>query len=252
MTTELTTETPGAAAPTGTSSRGTRVLGGITVVLAVVLVVYAMWISKPDTELGETVRIMYVHVPTVVMAYLSMISCAVASAVYLRNRSEFADTFAAATAEVGVMLLGLTLVSGMLWGRPTWGVYWTWDARLTSTALLFLMFLGYLTIRRIDAEPAARGTRSAIVALVSAAIIPIVNRSVEWWNGLHQNATVAKLDADLGGTQLFTLFLGFLTFGFLTAWLVMHRFRLGWLEDRAADQELRRALVDRRAEGGGE
>ena len=133
------------------------------------------------------------------------------SVLYLwpRTRSLTLDRFAGASAEIGVLFTGLALVTGMLWGRPTWGVFWTWDARLTSTALLFLLFLGYLAIRRLPAPPEQRAKRAAIAGLIAFIDVPIVHLSVEWWRSLHQDATVARrdLDAQLDGTMLFTLFL---------------------------------------------
>ncbi|MFN8051898.1 MAG: cytochrome c biogenesis protein CcsA [Acidimicrobiales bacterium] len=234
-----------------TASRGTRILGISALVTGTLCVAYAFWFSGADVELGNTVRILYIHVPTVSVAYLCMIVNAVCSAVYLWRRTAFPDLLAAATGELGTVLLGLTLVTGALWGRSTWGAYWSWgDPRLTSTLLLFLMYLGYVTVRNIPAPRAARGTRSAVVGIVSALLIYPVHMSTTWWNSLHQGGTIgAPGESKIHGAQEFAFYLGFITFLLLAAWLTMHRFRVAWLADQVADTEFETALVDRRSEG---
>lgn len=233
-----------------TASRGTRILGVAAVVSGVLTVAYAFWFSKADIELGNTVRILYIHVPTVSIAYLCMLVNAVSSAVYLRRRTPLPDLLAAATGEIGMVLLGLTLVTGMLWGRPTWGTYWSWgDPRLTSTLLLFLMYVGYVTVRNIEAPVNVRGTRSAVVGIVSALLIYPVRMSVEWWGSIHQGRTVGTPGASkIQGNQEFALYLGFLTFMLFAAWLTMHRFRVAWLADQVAAHEVDERIAERRIE----
>jgi len=234
-----------------TSSRGTKILGAISGALVAATLLYAFVLSKPDTELGETVRIMYVHVPTVITAYLLVFLAGGASIYYLWKRSEFADLLAASATELGAIFLGLTLLTGSLWGRPTWGVYWVWDARLTTTALLFLMMVGNLAVRSLPAEPRARGTRTAVMGIMALVLLPIVHKSVEWWNSLHQDRTVlGTADAKLDGTQLFALFIAMVAVPMLATWLLMHRFRVAWLAERAADLGLGAAIERRRDEGG--
>ena len=130
--------------PETTSSTATRVLGIASLASIAVLVIYAFAVTGPDVRLGETVRIMYVHVPTVSIAYLFMLANAVCSVMFLVKRSSFFDVAAGASGEIGVVLLGLTLVTGMLWGRPTWGAYWVWDARLTSMLILLFLYFGVI------------------------------------------------------------------------------------------------------------
>ena len=113
------------------------------------LLLFALVLSPADAVQEETVRMMYVHVPTAIVAFTAFFVTVAGSIVYLWKRSEWWDVTAHASAELGAVLLGATLVSGMLWGRVTWGVYWTWDARLTTTALLFVLVLGYLAVRRL-------------------------------------------------------------------------------------------------------
>lgn len=247
----MTATTLGAPAPASTSSRGTRMLGAVSLVGLVFLALMGLAFSDADELLGETVRIMYVHVPTVSTAYLMIIVSAVASAVYLRRRTELPDLLAHATAEIGTVLLGLTLVTGALWGRPTWGTYWQWDARLTTTLLLFLVMVGYLTVRSAGGDRRQRGSRSAVVAIVAALLIPIVYKSVDWWQTLHQSRTAfGTLDPKIHGSQAFTLLLSIVVFAVFAVWLTIHRFRVAWLADRAEDVGLEAAIAERRSTAG--
>src|SRR5690606_15756828 len=134
---------------------------------------------------------------------------------------------------------------------PTWGTYWDWDPRITSTTLLFILLVGYLALRRVDNESgiaAQRGMRAAIVGLLLMPNVMIVHYSVDWWRSLHQPATITRLDPTIEGEMLFTLMLGIVVFALLFAWLLVHRFRLGWLEERAHAGGLDAAIVERRAE----
>ncbi len=242
----------GAGGPTGT--KATRLLGTLALVGVPLVLLLGLVTSPEDVEMGDSVRIMYVHVPSAWLAYLAFGVTALGSACYLwpRTRSLAWDRFAGASAEIGVLFTGLALATGMLWGRPTWGVYWTWDARLTTTALLFLLFLGYLAIRRLPAAPEVRAKRAAIAGLIAFIDVPIVHLSVEWWRSLHQGATVARrdLNAELDGTMLFTLFLSLTVFTLIYAWLLLHRSRQLWLEDHQLDASLDAAIAARRRESG--
>jgi heme exporter protein C len=228
------------------------VIGVLALIGLPILLLLGLVTSPEDVEMGDSVRIMYVHVPSAWLAYLAFGVTALCSILYLwrRTRSLTLDRFAGASAEIGVLFTGLALITGMLWGRPTWGVFWTWDARLTSTALLFLLFLGYLAIRRLPAPPEVRAKRAAIAGLIAFIDVPLVHLSVDWWRSLHQDATVARrnLDAQLDDTMLFTLFFALAVFTLIYVWLLLHRQRQLWLEDHQGDAALDRAIADRRAE----
>jgi heme exporter protein C len=188
------------------------------------------------------------------LAYLACFITTVGSAVYLWKKSRWWDLVAYASAEIGAVFTGITLVTGMLWGRPTWGVYWVWDARLTSTAMLFLLLLGYLAVRRIPAAAPVRSKRSAIVGLLLVPNVIIVRQSVEWWRTLHQEATLFAngLESEIHGLMLFAWFVGVVVFGVIFAWLLIHRFRLAWLQEQIEEHGLERAIADRRAEADAE
>ena len=204
--------------------------------------------TPADRVQGDAVRLMYLHVPMSILAFLAFGVTALGSLVYLRKQSEFWDLTAAASAEVGVVFTGLSLATGMLWGRPTWGVFWVWDARGTTTVLLLVLFLGYLAVRRVPAEPRVRSRRAAVVGLLAFIDVPIVHFSVDWWRTLHQGPTVTRLDPQIDGLMLFTLMFSIATFALVYLWLLTHRFRLGYLQDRIDARAFDLALAERQAE----
>lgn len=238
----------GRASRASTGSAGTRVLGVLVLVGLAALAWFAFVVSGPDTELGETVRLLYVHVPAAITTYVACFICALGSGVYLWKRSTWWDLVAEASAEIGAVFAALTLVSGMLWGKPTWGVYWQWDARLTTTLMLLLLLLGYLALRKTAYDPEIAARRAAIVGLLLVPNVMIVNRSVEWWRTLHQKTTIVRLDPQIEGWQLFTWFFGLALAFAVFAWLLVHRFRVGWLERQVAESGLTEAIEERRAE----
>ncbi|MEJ2504214.1 MAG: cytochrome c biogenesis protein CcsA [Gemmatimonadota bacterium] len=159
-------------------------------VLAPVAVVAAQWYGfaySPSAEdYQDSQKIMYVHVPAAWNAFLSFFIVFWASVVYLWKRTERSDLLAASAAEIGALFTGLTLMLGSIWGKWAWGAWWTWDARLTSTAVLFIIFVGYLALRSFTEDPERRATWSAGVGIFGALNVPIVYMSVRWWRTLHQ------------------------------------------------------------------
>lgn len=231
--------------------RGTsrRMLGAVTAVSLVVLAVLALAVAPEDATQGDAYRLMYVHVPSAWLAYLAFGVTALGSVLYLlpRTRAPRWDRLAGASAEVGVVFTGLTLATGSIWGRPIWGTWWEWDARLTTTAVLFFLYLGYLAVRRLGGDVVARGRRSAVVALIAFVDVPIVHFSVTWWQTLHQDATVFNpdLDVEITGTMAFVLVWSVIAFTMLYGFLVMLRYRLAELEDGLEERELARAISER-------
>ena len=231
-----------------------RMLAAVSVVSVAATIWLGLWITPPDVVQGNLVRLVYVHPPVAWVAiYLAFGMAALCSLLYLwpRTRSLFWDRLAAASVEVGVVFSVLTCISGAIWGRPTWGVYWTWDARLTSTALLVVLFLGYMALRQVPADPPVRARRCAVAALVAAVDVPIVHFSVDWWKTLHQSATVLNPDfsPQVHGSMAWTLLLAFVAFTLLFVWMMIVRYRIEALTDRLGDGELNAALEERWAEG---
>jgi heme exporter protein C len=150
--------------------------------------------SPADYQQGETVRIMYVHVPAAWMALFCYACLAAASAVAIIWKHPLSDLAAKATAPVGACFTFLALVTGSLWGKPMWGTWWVWDARLTSVLILFFLYLGYMALRGAFDSPARGARAAAILALVGFVNVPIIKFSVDWWNTLHQPTSVFKMD----------------------------------------------------------
>ena len=167
---------------------------GLTVLLFAVGLYLGLVDAPQDYQQGETVRIMFVHVPAAWMATATYTVMAIASAVAIIWRHPLADVAAKTAAPIGACFTFLALVTGSLWGKPMWGTWWVWDARLTSVFVLFLLYLGYIAIWQAIEEPARAARIAAIVALVGFVNIPIIKFSVDWWNSLHQPASVLKVD----------------------------------------------------------
>jgi heme exporter protein C len=235
-------------APAHTGSTVTRWLGVVCLAGVAALLAFGLLFSDPDVVQGDAVRMMYLHVPSAICMYLGVGLLGVGSAVWLKRRTEFWDLLAAAGAEIAALFTALTLVTGMLWGRPTWGVFWVWDARLTTTALLQVLLIGYLALRRLPGDPTVRARRSAIAGLVVVLDLPLIHYSVEWWRTLHQGATISRLDPEIDGLMLFSLMLGIVVGVLVFVWLAIHRFRLAHLENQVEGRGLDAALAARRAE----
>ena len=169
-------------------------------------------------------RLLYLHVPTIWIAFLAFFVTALRLGALARPRTRRTewDLLAGASAEVGVVFTGLTLIVGSIWGRPTWGTYWVWDARLTTTAILFFLYLGYLALRRTGATADERGKRCAIAALIAFADVPIVHFSVTWWQTLHQygHGVQPEHDVQIHGSMAFTLVWGVAAFTLFYVYLV--------------------------------
>ena len=213
----------------------TRVLGLIALLAVAAASFFALFVVPPDANQGDAQRIMYVHVPSAWLAYLSFGVTALSGIGYLWRRDLRFDAVALAGAEIGVMFTAFAIWGGMMWGRPVWGVFWQWeDPRLTTTALLLALYLGYLLIRRLTDDPYRRASRAAVVGIVAAVDIPIVHFSVIWWRGLHQGPTIGSPDKVLhpSAPALFVIALVGMLAAFTIAWswLMIRRYQLARIE----------------------
>jgi heme exporter protein C len=199
-------------------------------------------VAPPDAIQGEVQRLMYIHVPAAWLAYLSFLVVFASSVAYLRTSRIRWDRIAAASAEIGVLFTALAIALGSLWGKPVWGTWWTWDPRLTTTAMLLLIYLGYLSVRRIADNPMRRARWSAVIGIVGFVDVPIVHLSVVWWRSLHQGSTVLRLGGpEIHGSMLAALLVGVAAFTLVYLYLMTLRLRVGRLEER----EVREALAPR-------
>ena len=205
----------------------TAVLGWLAALALALGLVLGLLVAPREITQGNVQRIMYVHVPSVWVAYLAFGVVFVASIAYLWRRAAGADRVAHASAEVGVVFTGITIASGAIWGKPTWGTWWTWDARLTSVAILFVMYVGYLLVRTMIDDPERGARYAAVLGIVAALDVPLVHFSVYWWRTLHQPPSLMKPGGFTGSSSiLWPLLVNLLAFILLYVYFVARRARL--------------------------
>lgn len=193
---------------------------------------WAISISVADRDMGHLQKIMYVHVPAAWNMMIAYFVVAIASLKYLWKGKESDDLLAASAAEAGALMTGLLLVLGMIWAKPTWGIWWTWDARLTSSAVLFFIYVGYLILRAFVDDPDRRAQWSATVGLLGALNVPIVYMSVRWWRTLHQpQSNPGTLDPN----YTLGLRVNAIAVMLILIWFIRHRYETAKME-RIADQ----------------
>jgi heme exporter protein C len=163
--------------------------------MALAIGLYGAWfVAPPDYQQGETIRIKYIHVPAAWISLFAWVSMSLSAIGTLVFRHPLADVAQKAAAPIGACFCAVCLITGALWGKPMWGTWWVWDARLTSVLVLFLMYLGVMALWRAIEDPSVAAKAAAIITLVGAINIPIIKFSVDWWNTLHQPASVLRLD----------------------------------------------------------
>lgn len=165
-----------------------------TIILGVYGLYLGLFVAPPDYQQGESYRIIFVHVPAAWMSLFIYVVMAVTSAIGLIWKIRLADMVAAASAPIGASFTFLALVTGSLWGKPMWGAYWVWDARLTSELILLFLYFGYMALQSSIEDQRISDKASGLLAIVGVVIVPIIHYSVDWWSTLHQGATVAKFD----------------------------------------------------------
>lgn len=200
-------------------------------------------LAPPDYQQGDSFRIMYLHVPSAWMSLFIYVTMAVSSAIALIWKMKMADIIAACSAPIGASFTFLALVSGSLWGKPMWGTYWVWDARLTSELILLFLYLGYmgLLVAIEDRRNAARA--GAVLALVGVVNVPIIHYSVQWWNTLHQGPTVTKFgQPSIATSMLIPLLLMGLAFTLFYMTMVLIRARTAVLTQERRSQWVRELI----------
>ncbi len=207
------------------------VLGGVMMLANLYLI---FMVAPTDAILGDVQRVFYFHVPIAVMSFLAFFLVFVSSIAYLVKRTPKWDRLAQASAEVGVVFVTLALITGVIWARPVWGAWWTWEPRLTTTLILWLIYVAYLMVRAYASNPSQGARYSAVVGIVGFVDVPIVYYSVIWWRSIHPSPVVGPLaqTGALEGTMAAVLLFSFITFLILFVCLVAQRMALREAEDQ--------------------
>ncbi len=203
--------------------KGQRLLGLVAVVGVAVGSFWGLFVAPADALQGDVQRLLYVHVPTAWLAMLSFFVVFLASTLYLVQRKLRWDLLAVASVEIGVLCTALTLILGSLWAKPTWGIWWTWDPRLTTTALLLVIYVGYLIVRSMTDDPEQRARWAAVIGVIGFVQVPIVYLSVFWWRSLHQPPSSPRSMATVFGA---TLLLNLAAYTLAFTYLLLRRYRL--------------------------
>ena len=219
--------------------------GWIAAVLIVVGTVGGLWIAPPDYQQLDAFRIIYFHVPSAWLSQFGYVLMAVAAAVGLVWRIKLAHALAAACAPIGASFTAVALATGSIWGKPMWGTWWVWDARLTSTLVLLFLYFGYMALRAAIDDENRADRASALLAIIGVINIPIIKYSVEWWNTLHQPATISKLGKPaMEPSMLIPLLIMWLGFTFFFFAVVMIRTR-GEIVARERNKKWLREVIGR-------
>jgi heme exporter protein C len=209
------------------------------VAVALALIFFAAREADPAMG-GQLQRVFYFHVPAAWIAYLAFTIVFIASIAFLRTTARRWDLLAHSSAEIGLVFCTLVLVTGPIWARPVWGTWWQWDARLTSTRVLWLTYAGYLLLRSLAAERGSEGRPAAILGIAGFLNVPIVHFSVRWWRTLHPSGPTPadpSTGSGLGSGELLAFFAALAAFTLLFAWLLVLRVRLGRVGDAVAELE---------------
>ncbi len=205
--------------------------GVVAGVLFLIGLYQGLVVAPPDYQMGDSYRIIFVHVPSAWLSMFSYFVMAVAAAIGLVWRMKVANITARSIAPLGALFTFCALVTGSLWGKPTWGTYWVWDARLTSELILLFLFIGFIALHDAFEDRRTAARASAILAIVGVVNLPIIHFSVEWWNTLHQGSTVTRLDGPtIDSRMLSPLLIMFLAFNFYFAAAVLNRLRVSLLD----------------------
>jgi len=220
------------------------ILAGLTLLSIAIGLYWGLIVAPPDAYQGEAQRIMYLHIPSILTAYLSFFLVFVGSCLYLWKREKRDDNLAHSAAEIGVVLTALTIIEGAIWGRPTWGVWWTWDARLTLTAVLLLIFIGYLMLRSLVEEESRAASSAAILGIIGFLDIPLIHMSVYWWRTLHQSPSILRPDKapweNIHPALLTALAINFVAFLLLFFYLLSLRLRVGEMTEEIKTRRMNR------------
>ncbi len=215
----------------------------IGLLLVVVGSAFGLFFAPADRLMGDSVRILYIHVPTVWLAMGGWTAIAIASIVQIAWRHPLAAVAARAVAVPGALFTALGLITGSIWARPTWGTWWVWDGRVTSVLVLFFLYLAYIALANASGEKGGVSRVTAIFGIVGAVNIPIINRSVVWWNSLHQKASITVSGSSIDAAFLWPLAINVIGFSLVFGAIVLMRMR-GILAETKVEARLKRMAAE--------
>lgn len=222
------------------------ILGALASIAIAIGLYWGLVVAPPDSYQGDVQRIMYLHIPSVVAAYFSFLVVFVGSCLYLWKRERRDDILAHAATEIGVLFTTLVIIEGSIWGRHAWGVWWTWDARLTTTAILLLIFVGYLLLRSLIDDESRAASAAAVLGIIGALDIPIIHLSVYWWRTLHQPPSIFRPDKapweNIAWPILMPVIFNIVAFLILSVYLISLRYRLGEMREEIKARRLDRGI----------
>jgi heme exporter protein C len=229
-----------------TSGQTKSYLGALALIVVLLGLYWGLLQAPPDAYQGEVQRIMYLHLPSIITAYIAIFLVFIGSCLYLWKREKRDDNLAHSAAEIGVLFIALTIIEGSIWGRPTWGVWWTWDARLTLTAIFLLIFVGYLMLRSLIEDENQAASSAAILGIIGFLDIPLIHMSVYWWRTLHQPPSILRPDKapweNIHPELLTALLINGVGFVLLFFYLLSLRFRLGEMTEEIKALQLSRGI----------
>lgn len=233
------------------ASKRERALGLAALLVLLASSVLSLGVAPPDALQGDIQRLMYLHVPAAWLAYLAFTVVAVSSIQFLRTKALWWDMVGHASGEIGVLFTVLAILIGAIWGKPIWGVWWTWDPRLTTTAVLLLIYLGYLAVHRLSEDPAKRGKWAAVVGVIGFIDVPLVHFSVLWWRSLHQPPSVLRAGRPtMVGSMLFTLLFAVVAFTLVYCYLLVRRVRIARMEQAEFESSMAQMGLRQLSESG--
>lgn len=219
------------AQSTNALKKSKGILGALALVTIVIGLYWGLIVAPPDADQGDLQRIMYLHIPTIIAAYSAIFLVFIGSSLYLWKKEKRDDVLAHASAEIAVLLIALVIVEGSIWAKPTWGVWWTWDARLTTTAILLLIFVGYLLLRASTEDETRAASAAAVLGIIGALDVPLIHMSVYWWRTIHQPPSIFRPDKapaeNIPWPFLVPLMVNMVAFLLLFFYLLSLRYRVG-------------------------
>lgn len=216
-------------------NRGGSIFGWLALVSIAAGAYFGLIVAPPDAFMGDVQRIMYLHIPSIIAAYLCFLIVFAGSCLYLWRGEKRDDILAHSAVEIGVLFTGLIMIEGSIWGKPTWGVWWTWDARLTLTALHFLIFVGYLMLRKLIEDEKRAAACGAVLGIIGVIDLFLIHMAVYWWPTLHQPPTFLRPDGVRGEkvhpSMRWVVYFNIMAFILLTLYLLSQRIRLSETEE---------------------